>query len=41
MERKVGVVGLGNMGGGIARNFRKKGVPLAVWDIGARGACRL
>ena len=33
MEQKVGVVGLGNMGGGIARNFQKKGVPLAVWDI--------
>ncbi len=33
MEQKVGVVGLGNMGGGIARNFRKKGVALAVWDI--------
>jgi 3-hydroxyisobutyrate dehydrogenase len=33
MEQKVGVVGLGNMGGGIARNFQKKGVPLLVWDI--------
>ena len=32
MEQKVGVVGLGNMGGGIARNFQKSGVPLAVWD---------
>ena len=32
-KRKVGVVGLGNMGGGIARNFQKSGVPLAVWDI--------
>lgn len=30
---KVGVVGLGNMGGGIARNFRKAGIPLTVWDI--------
>jgi 3-hydroxyisobutyrate dehydrogenase len=29
----VGVVGLGNMGGGIARNFQRAGVPLAVWDI--------
>lgn len=40
MEQKVGVVGLGNMGGGIARNFLKKGVPLAVWDVsaGTRGA---
>ncbi|MHB8909607.1 MAG: NAD(P)-dependent oxidoreductase [Syntrophales bacterium] len=33
MERRVGVVGLGNMGGGIARNLHKSGVPLAVWDI--------
>lgn len=32
-EGKVGVVGLGNMGGGIARNFQKAGVPLMVWDI--------
>lgn len=32
-ERKVGVVGLGNMGGGIARNFQRAGVPLAVWDL--------
>jgi 3-hydroxyisobutyrate dehydrogenase len=32
-QRKVGVVGLGNMGGGIARNFLKSGVPLAVWDV--------
>ena len=32
-ERRVGVVGLGNMGGGIARNFHKAGVELAVWDI--------
>jgi 3-hydroxyisobutyrate dehydrogenase len=32
-KQKVGVVGLGNMGGGIARNFQKSGVPLAVWDI--------
>jgi 3-hydroxyisobutyrate dehydrogenase len=37
MQQKVGVVGLGNMGGGIARNFQKKGVPLMVWDV-ARGA---
>ena len=39
MERKVGVVGLGNMGGGIARNLHKAGVPLMVWDIApaARG----
>ncbi len=33
MEQKVGVVGLGNMGGGIARNFQKAGVPLMVWDV--------
>jgi 3-hydroxyisobutyrate dehydrogenase len=32
-EKKVGVVGLGNMGGGVARNFRKAGTPLMVWDI--------
>ncbi len=32
-EQKVGVVGLGNMGGGIARNYQKKGVPLMVWDV--------
>jgi 3-hydroxyisobutyrate dehydrogenase len=33
IEKKVGVVGLGNMGGGIARNFQKAGVPLMVWDV--------
>ena len=33
MAQKVGVVGLGNMGGGIARNFQKAGIPLAVWDV--------
>jgi len=32
-EQKVGVVGLGNMGGGIARNFQKAGIPLMVWDV--------
>jgi 3-hydroxyisobutyrate dehydrogenase len=32
-EKKVGVVGLGNMGGGIARNFQKSGIPLMVWDV--------
>jgi 3-hydroxyisobutyrate dehydrogenase len=38
MQQRVGVVGLGNMGGGIARNFQKKGVSLMVWDVapGAR-----
>lgn len=30
---KIGVVGLGNMGGGIARNFAKARVPLVAWDI--------
>ena len=29
----VGVIGLGNMGGGIARNFQRVKTPLAVWDI--------
>ena len=38
-EWKVGVVGLGNMGGGIARNFHKAGVSLMVWDA-APAACR-
>lgn len=37
-QTKVGVVGLGNMGGGVARNFQRKGMPLAVWDI-AESAC--
>ncbi len=39
-QRRVGVVGLGNMGGGIARNFQRAGIPLAVWDVApaARGA---
>ena len=32
-NQKVGVIGLGNMGGGIARNFKKAGVPLMVWDV--------
>ena len=32
-DTKVGVVGLGNMGGGVARNFKKAGVPLMVWDV--------
>ena len=32
-EQTVGVVGLGNMGGGVARNFQKAGVPLLVWDV--------
>lgn len=38
MQQRVGVVGLGNMGAGIARNFQKNGVPLMVWDI-SRAAC--
>ena len=36
---KTGVIGLGNMGGGIARNFAKARVPLMVWDI-APAACK-
>jgi 3-hydroxyisobutyrate dehydrogenase len=42
IEKKVGVVGLGNMGGGIARNFQKAGMPLMVWDVApaARDAFR-
>jgi 3-hydroxyisobutyrate dehydrogenase len=32
-KKKVGVVGIGNMGGGIARNFHKAGLPLMVWDV--------
>lgn len=33
--RKVeaGVIGLGNMGAGVAGNFVRAGVPLAVWDV--------
>ncbi len=34
-EKKIGVVGLGNMGGGIARNLQKAGIPLMVWDVAA------
>lgn len=33
IAKKVGVVGLGQMGGGIARNLTKAGVPLLVWDV--------
>jgi len=33
IKQKVGVVGLGNMGGGIARNFHKAGAALTVWDV--------
>tara|TARA_A100001037_G_scaffold306191_1_gene349778 strand:+ start:17634 stop:18518 length:885 start_codon:yes stop_codon:yes gene_type:complete len=32
MNINVGVVGLGNMGSGIAHNYIKKGVSLKVWD---------
>jgi 3-hydroxyisobutyrate dehydrogenase-like beta-hydroxyacid dehydrogenase len=28
----VGVIGLGNMGGGVARNFARAGYSTAVWD---------
>ena len=38
MKQKVGVIGLGNMGSGIARNFQKEGVSLSVWDV-ASAAC--
>jgi len=37
-DARVGVVGLGNMGGGVARNYARKGVPLAVWDV-SESAC--
>ncbi|MEE9257087.1 MAG: NAD(P)-binding domain-containing protein, partial [bacterium] len=33
---KIGLIGLGNMGGGIARNLIKAKIPLAVWDISAK-----
>lgn len=33
---KVGLIGLGNMGGGIAKNLIKSKIPLAVWDISAK-----
>ncbi len=33
---KVGVVGLGNMGSGIANNLHRAGIPLAVWDTAPR-----
>ena len=32
-ERKVGFIGLGNMGAGMARNLLKADVPLIVWDV--------
>jgi 3-hydroxyisobutyrate dehydrogenase len=32
-KSKVGVVGLGNMGRGVAKNFHKAGAPLMVWDV--------
>jgi 3-hydroxyisobutyrate dehydrogenase len=32
-KKKIGVIGLGNMGSGIAKNFVIAGMPLAVWDI--------
>ncbi len=31
--RKVGFIGLGNMGAGMARNLLKADVPLMVWDV--------
>lgn len=33
MSSKIGVIGLGNMGGGIARNLIKAGHQVHVWDI--------
>lgn len=33
MTRTVGVIGLGNMGRGIAKNIAKAGLELLVWDI--------
>ncbi|MBF0277208.1 MAG: NAD(P)-dependent oxidoreductase [SAR324 cluster bacterium] len=35
----VGVIGLGNMGKGIAKNFSKKNYHLAVWDVSS-AACK-
>ena len=35
----VGIIGLGNMGRGIANNYVRAGVPLAVWDV-ARAAVK-
>ena len=32
---KIGVIGLGNMGRGIADNFAKAGHATAVWDLNA------
>ncbi|MEK9679934.1 MAG: NAD(P)-binding domain-containing protein, partial [Rhodospirillaceae bacterium] len=32
-KQKVGVIGLGNMGGGIARNLAKQGFETFVWDV--------
>ncbi len=32
-KQKVGVIGLGNMGPGIADNLRGAGFPVAVWDV--------
>ena len=33
MTKTVGVVGLGNMGRGIARNIARAGHSLMVWDV--------
>lgn len=33
MVERVGVIGLGNMGGGVARNFAKSRFALTVWDL--------
>ena len=43
MTEKVGVIGLGNMGKGIAKNIAKAGHELMVWDVSeeARAALQL
>ena len=33
VKAKIGVIGLGNMGRGIAQNFVAAGYPVAVWDV--------
>ena len=35
MNRKMGVVGLGVMGGSLARNIESKGLPVAGYDVDA------
>ena len=33
MKKTVGIIGLGEMGEGIARNIQKAGFPLVVYDL--------